>query len=271
MFLGYQQLRIKRSDDAPKVIPLPRTKRRRVRQKEPPVVVRPATPAPLPPQIDANRLVTQSQTEAILQQLFEKHDQTVAHIEKKREKAREGTTAYFHRKVLNQVSSDNQYLKTTKSLNSCYSFPCLLEMLKLKPLFKEWLEIRADFHFLRGDARKLVDADAKKLRQRNECLKKYLSTLKSSVSRPDECSKTLKKFITWLIGEVGKSNEAILRAAPKPQSGSSGSSGQSSRQSGGGHGGGHHHRAQEGGSQRTQASGASARAALPVSGGQQRK
>lgn len=243
MFLGYQQLRIKRSDDAPKVIPLPRTKRRRVRQKEPPVVVRPATPAPLPPQIDANRLVTQSQTEAILQQLFEKHDQTVAHIEKKREKAREGTTAYFHRKVLNQ----------------------------LKPLFKEWLEIRADFHFLRGDARKLVDADAKKLRQRNECLKKYLSTLKSSVSRPDECSKTLKKFITWLIGEVGKSNEAILRAAPKPQSGSSGSSGQSSRQSGGGHGGGHHHRAQEGGSQRTQASGASARAALPVSGGQQRK
>lgn len=243
MFLGYQQLRIKRSDDAPKVIPLPRTKRRRVRQKEPPVVVRPATPAPLPPQIDANRLVTQSQTEAILQQLFEKHDQTVAHIEKKREKAREGTTAYFHRKVLNQ----------------------------LKPLFKEWLEIRADFHFLRGDARKLVDADAKKLRQRNECLKKYLSTLKSSVSRPDECSKTLKKFITWLIGEVAKSNEAILRAAPKPQSGSSGSSGQSSRQSGGGHGGGHHHRAQEGGSQRTQASGASARAALPVSGGQQRK
>lgn len=205
--------------------------------------MRPATPAPLPPQIDANRLVTQSQTEAILQQLFEKHDQTVAHIEKKREKAREGTTAYFHRKVLNQ----------------------------LKPLFKEWLEIRADFHFLRGDARKLVDADAKKLRQRNECLKKYLSTLKSSVSRPDECSKTLKKFITWLIGEVAKSNEAILRAAPKPQSGSSGSSGQSSRQSGGGHGGGHHHRAQEGGSQRTQASGASARAALPVSGGQQRK
>lgn len=113
--------------------------------------------------------------------------------------------------------------------------------------------MRSDFHMLRGDARKLVDHDAKKLLTRNDALKKYLDALKSGIPLNTEYCKTLKKFTIWLILQVEKSNEAIKRATKQQ------SSSRSSRHStGSSHGSAH-------GSANTPAS--VKKAALPVSGG----
>ena len=71
-------------------------------------------------------------------------------------------------------------------------------MTELKPLFKEWLEIRADYHQHRADMRKLRSSDSKKLLPRCENLTKYLG----EVAFEPGVTKRLTDFKAWLMEQV---------------------------------------------------------------------
>ena len=69
---------------------------------------------------------------------------------------------------------------------------------ELKPFFKEWLEIRADFHEKRSDRTKLLPKETDELLDRCVKLRQYLEKM---VLGP-QCTAHLKEFKAWLEEHV---------------------------------------------------------------------